>query len=94
MSIEGRNKLDTQMNAHTTDRHPDLVPMLVAGLIAVLGSVAIFWMDFGPGTDAPGSGDGITASVLSRSGATSRPTDPPAHLSIPKTVPVSETLTP
>ena len=91
VSIPDSNELDTQMSAHLKDRHPDLVPMLVAGLIAVVGSVGIFWMDFGPGNDAPGSNDGmITASVLSRSGATSRPTEPPAHLSKPETVPVLE----
>jgi hypothetical protein len=95
VSIPDSNESDTQMSAHRKDRHPDLVPMLVAGLIAVVGSVVIFWMDFGPGADAPGGGDGmITSSVLSRSGAISSPTEPPAHLAVPKTVPVSETLTP
>jgi hypothetical protein len=82
------------MSTQRQERHPDLVPMIIAALIAVVGSVSILWMDFGPGADAQGSGDGmITASVLSRSGAIARPTEPPTHLGIPKTVPV-ETLLP
>jgi hypothetical protein len=82
------------MGAHRKDRHGELVPMIVAGLIAVVGTVSILWMDSGPDSNSQGSGDGmITASALSRSGAIALPTQPPAHLAIPKTVPVSELLT-
>jgi hypothetical protein len=82
------------MSAHRKDRHGDLVPAIVAGLIALICSISIYWMDFGPGADAQGSGNGmITASVLSRAGAVSFPTEPPVQLAIRKTVAVSETLT-
>jgi hypothetical protein len=67
--------------------------MTVAGLIAVVGALSIFWMDVGPGGNSQGVGDGmITASALSRAGAIALPTEPPNHLAIPKTVPVSESL--
>jgi hypothetical protein len=83
------------MSAERKDQQPDLVPMIITGLIAVVGCITILWMDFGPGADVQGSGDGmITASVLSRSGAISRPTEPPGQLGIPKTVPVSEAVSP
>jgi hypothetical protein len=82
------------MSIHRKDRHGELVPMIVAGLIALVCSVSIYWMDFGPGADAQGSGNGmITASVLSRASAVALPTEKPAQLAIPKTVPVFETLT-
>jgi hypothetical protein len=82
------------MSIHRKDRHGELVPMIVAGLIALVCSVSIYWMDFGPGADAQDSGNGmITASVLSRAGAAALPTEKPVQLAIPKTVPVSETLT-
>jgi hypothetical protein len=81
------------MSAHGNDRHGDLVPVIIAGLIALVCSVSMYWMDFGPGADAQVSGNGmITASVLSRAGAVAFPTEPPVQLAIPKTVPVSETL--
>jgi hypothetical protein len=68
--------------------------MIIAGLISVIGSVSIiFWTDFGPGRYSQGSGDGmITASALARAGATAVPTEPPAHLAIPKSIPVAEPL--
>jgi hypothetical protein len=82
------------MSIHRKERHGELVPMIVAGLIALVCSVSIYFMDFGPGADARGSGNGmITASVLSRAGAAALPTEKPIQLAIPKTVPVSETLT-
>ena len=82
------------MNAHRKDRHGDLVSAIVAGLIALVCSVSIYWMDFGPGSDALGSGNGmITASVLSRASAVAFPTESPVQLAIPKTVPVSDTFT-
>jgi hypothetical protein len=81
------------MSTHRNHRHGDLVPMIVAGLIALVCSVSIYWMDFGPRADAQVSGNGmITASVLSRAGAVAFPTVPPVQLAIPKTVAVSETL--
>ena len=40
--------------------------MIVAGLIAVVGTAAILFMDFGPDSNSQGSGDGvITGSRLS-----------------------------
>jgi hypothetical protein len=67
--------------------------MIVAGLIALVCSVSIYWMDFGPGADGQGSGNGmITASVLSRASAVALPTEKPVQPAIPKTVPLSETL--
>ena len=90
----GSNGLDTQMSAHRKDRHGDLVPVIIAGLIALVCSVSMYWMDFGSGADAQGSGNGmITASVLSRAGAAALPTEKPIQLAIPKTVSVSATLT-
>ena len=80
------------MSIHRKDRHGELVPMIVAGLIALACIVSIYWMDFGPGADAQDRGMGITASVLSRAGAAALPTEKPIQLAIPKTVPVSKTL--
>jgi hypothetical protein len=81
------------MSAHRKDQHADLVRAIVTGLIALICSVSIYWMDFGPGADAQDSGNGmITASVLSQAGAVALPTEKPVQLAIPKTVPVSETL--
>jgi len=68
--------------------------MIIAGLISVVGTVSIIcWMDSGPAGNSHGGGDGmITASAVARAGAIASPTEPPDHLSIPKTVPVWESL--
>jgi hypothetical protein len=63
--------------------------MAIAAMIAVAGTVAMLWMDFGPGSDSRGGSDGLTtASVVSRAGAIATPSEPPPHLEIPQTVPV------
>jgi hypothetical protein len=81
------------MSIHRKDRHGELVPMIIAGLVALVCIVSIYWMDSGPGADAQDSGNGITSSVLSRAGAAALPTEKPIQLAIPKTIPVSATLT-
>jgi hypothetical protein len=55
----------------------DLIPLLVAVIVAVLGTVGILFSDFGPGNDSQGSAR-ITAAAVSRAGALETPTGPSA----------------
>jgi len=60
------------------DRRGDLIPATVAAIIAVIGTAVILFDDFGPGNDSRGSGNAITAAVVSRAGAILTPSEPPA----------------
>jgi hypothetical protein len=67
------------------DERPELVPMIIAALVAVLSGVWL-WSDLR--TDALNTGDGmITSAVVSRAGAMAIPSDPPADLARPQTAP-------
>jgi hypothetical protein len=67
------------MHAQRKDRRGDLVPVIVATIVAVAGTAAILFNDFGPGNDSQGSGNGmITAATVSRAGAIEIPSEPPA----------------
>jgi hypothetical protein len=67
------------------DERPELVPVLIAGLVAAIGAVCL-WSDLR--SDARDRGDGmITSAVVSRAGAIMTPSQPPAHLVVPRTVP-------
>jgi len=67
------------------DERPELVPMIIATIIAVLGAGCL-WSDLK--YDALNTADGmITSAVVSRAGAIVIPSDPPVHLTMPQTVP-------
>ena len=70
------------------DERRELVPVIIATLVAALG-VFCLWSDLR--NDSLGRGDGmITSAIASRAGVTVTPTQPPVHLVVPQTVPVSE----
>jgi hypothetical protein len=53
------------------------LPVTVAAVIAVVGTVSLLLMDFGPWSSAPGDGQGmISAAVVYRAGATALPSAP------------------
>ena len=64
--------------------------MAIAALVAMMSVAALALLDFGP-TNSQGNGDGmITASVLSRAGATATPSEKPTHIAAPETITVAE----
>jgi hypothetical protein len=65
------------MNDQIIDRR-GLVPVIVAAIVAVVGTIAILLSHFGPGLDSQDSGSGmITAAAASRAGAIVLPSQPP-----------------
>jgi hypothetical protein len=67
------------MQAQRKDRRGDLIPVIVAAIVAVVGTGAILFNDFGPDNNSLGSGNGmITAAAVSRAGAIVIPSDLPA----------------
>jgi hypothetical protein len=56
------------------------IPILVAAVVAVVGQTAVLLNDFGPGNNSQGGGNAsmITASAVSRAGATEIPSALPA----------------
>ena len=53
------------------------MPVTVAAVVAVVGIVALFLMDFAPWNSPQGNDLGMrSAAVLSRAGATARPSEP------------------
>ncbi len=73
------------------DERRELVPVIIATIVAAIGAFFL-WSDLR--SDALEHGDGmITSAVLSRAGATAIPSEPPDHLVVPQTVPVSEPST-
>jgi hypothetical protein len=67
------------------DEHRELVPVIIATIVAAMGAFCL-WSDLR--NDSLGRGDGmITSAVVSRAGAIVTPSEPPAHLVVPQTVP-------
>jgi hypothetical protein len=67
------------------DERRELVPVLIAGVVAAIGAFCL-WSDLK--NDAQDRGDGIiTSAVVSRAGAIMTPSEPPAHLVVPRTMP-------
>jgi hypothetical protein len=63
----------------------ELVPVIIATLVVAIGAFCL-WSDLR--NDARDRGDGmITSAVVSRAGAIMTPSEPPAHLFVPQTVP-------
>jgi hypothetical protein len=63
----------------------ELIPVIVAAMVAAIGACCL-WSDLR--NDARDRGDGmITSAVVSRAGAIMTPSEPPAHLVVPQTVP-------
>lgn len=53
------------------------VPMAIAAIVAVIGSVSLFVMDFGPWNNPPVNGMGmISAAVVYKAGAIALPSAP------------------
>jgi hypothetical protein len=66
--------------------------MLIATVVAILSGVWL-WSDLKSG--ALNTGDAmITSAVVSRAGAVIIPSNPPAHLAAPQTVPAFRSPTP
>src|ERR1700730_1197547 len=68
----GSNELARQaMHAQRKDRRGDLIPLIVAAFVAVVGQTVILFNDFGPGNNSQDSGNArmITAAAVSRAGA-------------------------
>jgi hypothetical protein len=69
------------------DERRELVPVTIAVIVAAIGMVCL-WSDLR--NDALGRADPmITSAVVSRAGAILTPSEPPAHLVVPQTVPAS-----
>jgi hypothetical protein len=67
------------MQAQRKDRRGDLIPVIAAAIVAVVGTGAILFNDFGPDNNPLGSSNGmITAAAASRAGAIVIPSDLPA----------------
>jgi hypothetical protein len=58
----------------------DLIPVMAAAFIAVVGQAIILLNDFGPGNDLQGSGSArmITAAAVSKAGAIQIPSELPS----------------
>jgi hypothetical protein len=63
----------------------ELIGMVIAGIVAAIGITGMLLTDLR--TKASPDGDLTTASVLSRVGATSVPSERPLDLGAPKTMP-------
>lgn len=73
------------------DQRRELVPVTIAAIVAAIGIVWL-WSDLR--NDSLGRGDPvITSAVVARAGANLTPSEPPAHLVVPQTVPASEPST-
>ena len=69
----------------SAEERRELVPMLIATLVAALGMLCLW---FNLQNDTWDRGDGmITSAVVSRAGAIMMPSEPPTHLIVPQTVP-------
>jgi hypothetical protein len=58
----------------------DLIPVMAAAFIAIVGQAIILFNDFGPGDDlqAGGSARMTTAAAVSKAGAIQIPSEPPS----------------
>ena len=65
------------MQAQRKDRRGDLIPVILAAIVAVVGQTVILFNDFGAGNDSHGHGNArmITAAVVSRAGAIEIPSE-------------------
>jgi len=71
----------------------ELVPVIIATAVLAI-SVFFLWSDLRDDAPGRGSGDGmITSATVSRAGATVTPSERPAQLVVPQTVPISESST-
>ena len=59
------------MQSQTKDRRGDLIPVIAAAIVAVVGQTLILFNDFGGGNNSQGRGNArmITAAVVSKAGA-------------------------
>jgi hypothetical protein len=65
------------LQAHGKNAPGIAVPVTVAAVVAVVGIVALFLMDFAPWNSPQGNDLGMrSAAVVSRAGATARPSEP------------------
>jgi len=77
------------MGVHKKNQHPELIPMALAALVAVMSVTALLLLDFGPNS-SHGNADGmITSAVVSRAGATATPSEKPIDIAAPETIAVS-----
>jgi hypothetical protein len=69
------------MHAQRKDRRGELIPVVVAAIVAIVGQTAILLNDFGAGNDSQGSSNAtmITAAAVSRAGAIEIPSEPPVR---------------
>lgn len=67
------------MHAQRKNRSGDLIPVIVALTVAVVGQTVILFNDFGPGYNSRRSGNArmITDAAVSRAGAIQIPSNPP-----------------
>jgi hypothetical protein len=74
------------MHAQRNARRGDSIPVMVAAIVAVVGTAVILFNDFGPIYDSQGSSNGrmITAAAVSRAGAIELPSEPSAILGASK----------
>jgi hypothetical protein len=70
------------------DERRELVPVIIACLVAAIGGFCL-WSDLKNDVLAHDGGM-ITSAVVSRAGATITPSEPPTHLFVPETVPVGD----
>ena len=69
------------------DDRRELVPVTIAAVVAAIGMLCL-WSDLR--SDVQGRGDPMsTSAVVSRAGAIVTPSEPPAHLVVPQTVPAA-----
>ena len=61
----------------------DLIPVMVAVILAIVGTAGILFNDYGPSNDSQGSGSARTAAAVSRVGAIEIPSEPPAGRPVP-----------
>jgi hypothetical protein len=68
------------MHFQRDDRRGDLIPVIIAVIVAVVGQTLVLVNDFGPGDLSQGSGNAtmIAAAVVSKAGAIETPSEPPA----------------
>jgi len=78
--VEATDWRDRQMHAQRKGRRGDLIPVILAAFVAVVGQTVILFDDFGLGNDWQGRGSAtmITAAVVSGAGAIEIPSEPPA----------------
>lgn len=78
------------MGAHGKDQHSELIPMAIAALVAVASVIALLVLDFASTGTQDNADTMITSAVLSRAGAIATPSEKPADIAAPATIPVPE----